>query len=262
MDVYSPFRPARDAGTEERLRPLPGVPGSVEMRERCHFDPVHCRWIDEWVPTAAPEQALAQTLRCYSPADLLLLLEGTGLAVHHLEVEDERVRCRTGQSAAGEPAEADGGVELPGEAEAGSVRGAASIAILGTWARTSFPATHAGRGSFSNPLALRLDSSIARKTAGPTTGMPLNGLRTSRSLSPVTITSALPATATWRKTSSFGSRHAFTLRSGSTQVPQFLNKVNYVFHVPWRHASDEPEAEACSWWRLARPGSPPRYSRV
>jgi hypothetical protein len=56
------------------------------MIERCHFDPVHCRWIDEWEPTAAPESALAQTIRCYTPADLLLLLEGTGLALKHIEV--------------------------------------------------------------------------------------------------------------------------------------------------------------------------------
>ena len=81
VDVYNPARPARDAGTEERLPPLPGVPGSVEMFERCHFDARHCRWIDEWVPVAAPEKALAQSIRCYSPADLALLLEGTGLAM-------------------------------------------------------------------------------------------------------------------------------------------------------------------------------------
>lgn len=87
VEVYSPFRPARDACTAERLKPLRGVPGSVEMWERCHFDPLHCRWIDEWEPTAAPEQALAQTVRCYSPADLLLLLEGTGLSLTHAEVE-------------------------------------------------------------------------------------------------------------------------------------------------------------------------------
>jgi len=89
VDVYNPARPARDAGTEERLAPLAGVPGSVEMFERCHFDARHCRWIDEWVPVAAPEQALAQSIRCYSPADLALLLEGTGLALLHLEVEEE-----------------------------------------------------------------------------------------------------------------------------------------------------------------------------
>lgn len=91
MDVYSPFRPARDAGTSERLSPLKGVPGSVEMWERCHFDPLHCRWIDEWEPTAAPEQALAQTIRCYSPADLLLLLERTGLGLVHCEVDGEEL---------------------------------------------------------------------------------------------------------------------------------------------------------------------------
>jgi len=89
LDVYSPFRPARDAGTAVRLPPLTGVPGSVEMFERCHFDPLHCRWIDEWEPTAAPEQALAQAVRCYTPADLLLLLEGTGLALQRIEVDGQ-----------------------------------------------------------------------------------------------------------------------------------------------------------------------------
>ena len=97
MDVYSPIRPARDAGTEQRLAPLKGVPGSVEMIERCHFDPVQCRWIDEWEPTAAPGQALAQTVRCYTPADLLLLLEGTGLALKRLEVDGEVVDWEGGR---------------------------------------------------------------------------------------------------------------------------------------------------------------------
>lgn len=96
MDVYSPFKPARDDGTEELLKPLRGVPGSVEMRERCRFDPFHSRWIDEWVPAAAPERSLAQTLRCYSPVDLLLVLEGTGLSVDHLVVEGEALALPDG----------------------------------------------------------------------------------------------------------------------------------------------------------------------
>lgn len=87
MDVYCPFRPARDAGTQEHLEALEGVPGSVEMFERCHFDPRHSRWIDEWVPVDHPDQALAQSIRCYSPADLLLLLEGTGLTLREVEVD-------------------------------------------------------------------------------------------------------------------------------------------------------------------------------
>lgn len=89
MDVYSPFRPARDAGTQERLDPLEGVPGSVEMFERCHFDPRHSRWIDEWVPVEHPSEARAQSIRCYSPADLILLLEGTGLALREIEMAGE-----------------------------------------------------------------------------------------------------------------------------------------------------------------------------
>lgn len=89
MDVYSPFRPARDAGTERRLPPLKGVPGSVEMINRCHFDPLQSRWIDEWIPAAAPQKALAQAIRCYSPVDLLLLLEKSGLVVKYSEVDGQ-----------------------------------------------------------------------------------------------------------------------------------------------------------------------------
>ena len=91
MDVYNPSRPARDAGTEQRLPPLPDVPGPVEMIERCSFDPVHSRWTDERQPAADPDASLARTLRCYSPADFLLLLEGTGLALKRLEVDDQEV---------------------------------------------------------------------------------------------------------------------------------------------------------------------------
>lgn len=87
LDVYNPAGPARDHGKEWRLKPLPGVPDSVEMIERCHYDPVQGRWIDEWQPTANPENALAQTLRCYTPADLQLLLEGTGLCLEHVEID-------------------------------------------------------------------------------------------------------------------------------------------------------------------------------
>ena len=89
MDVYSPVRPTREAGTERRLAPIKGVSGSVEMINRCHFDPLHARWIDEWIPVAEPEKSLAQTIRCYTPPDFLLLLEGTHLAMKHIEVDGQ-----------------------------------------------------------------------------------------------------------------------------------------------------------------------------
>lgn len=89
VDVFNPVRYARHAGESEILPPLQDVPGSVEMLHKCHFDPLHCRWIDEWQPTADPEKALAQTVRCYTPVDFRLLLRGTGLAVKRIEVDGE-----------------------------------------------------------------------------------------------------------------------------------------------------------------------------
>jgi len=103
MDVYSPIRPAREAGTERRLSPLKGVLGSVEMFNRCHFDSIHCRWIDEWIPVQEPQKALAQAIRCSSPADLLLLLEGTGLIVKHIEVDDQELEIDSKQIALSSP---------------------------------------------------------------------------------------------------------------------------------------------------------------
>ena len=88
LDVYNPMGPARDNGKEWRLAALKDIPGSVDMIERCHYDAVQGRWIDEWQPAANLENTLAQTLRCYTPADLLLLLEGTGLRLQHVEMDD------------------------------------------------------------------------------------------------------------------------------------------------------------------------------
>jgi SAM-dependent methyltransferase len=87
LDVASTLWAARQAGSQERLDPLPSVPGSVEMLRKATFDPLNCRWIDEWQPTEHPDNALAQTIRTYTPADFILLLEGTGLALKYLEVD-------------------------------------------------------------------------------------------------------------------------------------------------------------------------------
>ena len=59
------------------------------MIERTYYDPIYGRWIDEWQPVAEPEKALAQSVRCYTPSDLLLLLEGMGLALKRLEVNGQ-----------------------------------------------------------------------------------------------------------------------------------------------------------------------------
>lgn len=56
-----------------------------EAERRYSFDADGCRWNDTWWPKDQPEQRVQQTTRCYSPADLRLLLEGTGLYLHALQ---------------------------------------------------------------------------------------------------------------------------------------------------------------------------------
>ena len=81
IDVYNPFVWARWDGDEEHRMPDPSRGYAYELRERTTFDPVTCTAADTWWDVAHPDQKITQTLRCYTPADLLLLLEGTGLAL-------------------------------------------------------------------------------------------------------------------------------------------------------------------------------------
>lgn len=49
-----------------------------KVKRQFSFDFVGCRWQDEW---QLKGKKIKQSLRCYSPADLKLLLEGTGLVL-------------------------------------------------------------------------------------------------------------------------------------------------------------------------------------
>jgi SAM-dependent methyltransferase len=57
------------------------------MTERHEYDPIAMRFIDTWWIDGDEADARAQTVRCYSPADFALLLEGTGLVIRALEVD-------------------------------------------------------------------------------------------------------------------------------------------------------------------------------
>jgi SAM-dependent methyltransferase len=89
VDVFNTYFLSRLDGTEEHLNPLIGVASSVEMTRKSHFDPVNCKWIDEWEPVGNKEAALSQVIRCYSPADFMLLLEGTGLDLIRTECSED-----------------------------------------------------------------------------------------------------------------------------------------------------------------------------
>ncbi len=90
LDVFSPWRWARDAGRREvvlRRRPL------VNDRD---FDPVRSRFIDRWWPQGEEGQAITQSARCYAPADLVLLLEPTGLALADDSIADSNTQVSAG----------------------------------------------------------------------------------------------------------------------------------------------------------------------
>jgi len=56
-----------------------------QAERRYNFDADGCRWLDTWWPIDQPEQAVQQSLRCYSPADLRLLFEPTGLQLRQVK---------------------------------------------------------------------------------------------------------------------------------------------------------------------------------
>lgn len=79
FDVLNPFVWARWDGDEEHRRPDPAHGYEHELFERTTFDPVTCTATDTWWEADNPDDAISQVLRCYTPADLTLLLAGTGL---------------------------------------------------------------------------------------------------------------------------------------------------------------------------------------
>ena len=91
MDVYHPCGPIKAAGQKRILDRLENVPGSVDMTESSYYDGIKNRWIDIWEPVNDKESARVQSIRCYSPADLLLLLDGTGLTVQKIVYRGQEI---------------------------------------------------------------------------------------------------------------------------------------------------------------------------
>lgn len=93
LDVFNPVAWARWAGSSE-------VDPETGLRQEVEFDVDGSRFIDRWYfdgPEAAP---LEQSVRCYSPADLRLLVEGSGLfverIVHQVSAPVEAVATASG----------------------------------------------------------------------------------------------------------------------------------------------------------------------
>jgi SAM-dependent methyltransferase len=103
VDVASPFCWARWAanGEAQGYGPDPAR-GYVHRgtQERIDFDPVANRFLDSWWERPEPERVHTQSIRCYAPADFLLLLEGTGLRLDHLEVGGQTLALDGGHTMA------------------------------------------------------------------------------------------------------------------------------------------------------------------
>jgi hypothetical protein len=56
-----------------------------EVTRRYEFDADECRLLDRWWLVDTEHEEVTQSLRCYAPADLRLLLEGTDLVLASLE---------------------------------------------------------------------------------------------------------------------------------------------------------------------------------
>lgn len=76
IDLYTPWYWARVAGRQ--------MATSAFMRQY-DFDADSCRMLDHWWHAERPTEPVTQSLRCYSPQDLRLLLEGTGLVLAQVE---------------------------------------------------------------------------------------------------------------------------------------------------------------------------------
>lgn len=76
IEVYTPWYWSGMAGRETQF-------GGV--CRRYGFDADGSRMLDTWWPVGREAEAVSQSLRCYSPADLQLLLKDTGLSLESVE---------------------------------------------------------------------------------------------------------------------------------------------------------------------------------
>ncbi|THV26539.1 class I SAM-dependent methyltransferase [Glycomyces paridis] len=91
VDVFNPLVWAGWNGDLDHLEARPEDGYRHELRQRVVYDPVANVAHDTWWDTADPDRKITQRLRCYSPADLRLLLEGTGLRLGGILAGDEAI---------------------------------------------------------------------------------------------------------------------------------------------------------------------------
>jgi SAM-dependent methyltransferase len=89
VDILNPFVWASWDDEPEHHPALPDLGYPHDLYQQIRFDPITCTATDTWWPTSDPEDRISQHLRCYTPADLMLLLEGTGLELSAITVGEQ-----------------------------------------------------------------------------------------------------------------------------------------------------------------------------
>ena len=95
IDIGNPFVRSSWAGEVEHKDASPERGYHHTIDEVIDYDPVHNRFIDTWWESKSPDKKFTQTIRNYTPADLVLLLEGTGLKIESIFVGDEKVNVNS-----------------------------------------------------------------------------------------------------------------------------------------------------------------------
>lgn len=91
VDIFNPFVWSRWDGDEDHLLPDPEQGYDHELRQSTRFDPMTSTAIDTWWDCQDPTRKITQYLRCYSPSDLTLLLEGTGLSLSTIRIAGQDI---------------------------------------------------------------------------------------------------------------------------------------------------------------------------
>lgn len=90
LDVFNPVQWIAWAGQHSHRAAAPEHGYPYNLAEHTDYDPIHSRFIDSWKRTDET-RVWTQSQRCYSPADLLLLIEPTGFELAGIEVDGHAI---------------------------------------------------------------------------------------------------------------------------------------------------------------------------
>jgi hypothetical protein len=90
MDVFNPVQWIAWADDHSRREAAPGDGYPFALDEYTDYDPISSRFIDSW-RRDDDARVWTQSQRCYSPADLLLLIEPTGLELIGIEIDGHAI---------------------------------------------------------------------------------------------------------------------------------------------------------------------------